>query len=170
MYVVRCGALYVPHCIDLLSTLVLRVEVVCLQGEHKCAGSLFYPRARMHAFSYHLRIGCPYRAGTDQSFPPTMSPPPCHRRPCFPVRVPACSVPPWPPQIPYSSPVSVTKYPQHGVVLTLLGLVATGGYFVYQMSAGKERKLSVELMIAAIASVALGFGTLFLMLSFDLYV
>jgi len=50
-----------------------------------------------------------------------------------------------------------------------MGFVATGGYFVYQMNE-KNRKLSTELMIALIASVALGFGTLFLMLSFDLYV
>jgi len=82
----------------------------------------------------------------------------------------ACSVLLLPPQIPYSSPVSVDNYPQHGVILTLMGLVATGGYFVYQMSAGAERKLSIEMVIAVIASVALGFGSLFLMLSFNLYV
>lgn len=53
--------------------------------------------------------------------------------------------------------------------LTLAGFVTTGAYFVYQMS-GNKRKISVELLLALVASIALGFGSLFLMLSFDLYV
>jgi hypothetical protein len=62
----------------------------------------------------------------------------------------------------------VEKYPTIGVGLSLAGLVLTAGYFVYQMKGKKS--LMLELLLAAIASIALGFGTLFLMLSFSLYV
>jgi hypothetical protein len=55
------------------------------------------------------------------------------------------------------------------VALTLIGLVLTALFFVYQMQSGK-RSLVIELVIGLVASVALGFGTLFMMLSFGLYI
>ena len=72
-------------------------------------------------------------------------------------------------QIPYSSPVAVSDYPTYGSVLTLLGLVITAVYSVMQMQTGK-RNIIVDVVIAIIASVALGFGGFFLMLSFGQYV
>jgi hypothetical protein len=42
-------------------------------------------------------------------------------------------------------------------------------FFVYQLSSAK-RSLAVELSLGGVSSVALGFGTLFVLLSFGLYV
>lgn len=50
-----------------------------------------------------------------------------------------------------------------------VGLSFTAAYFVYQMKSG-TRNIFVELLIAVLASFALGFGTLFIMLSFGLYI
>jgi hypothetical protein len=44
------------------------------------------------------------------------------------------------------------------------------GYFVYQMRGAGKRNIIIELLIGALSSVLLGFGTLFMMLSFGLYV
>jgi hypothetical protein len=49
-----------------------------------------------------------------------------------------------------------------------VGLVFTAGYFVNQMRSG-TKNIFVELFLAALASVALGFGCFFLMLWFGLY-
>jgi hypothetical protein len=49
------------------------------------------------------------------------------------------------------------------------GLAITAGYFIYQMKSG-SKNIFVELFIALLSSFALGFGTLFAMLSFGLYV
>jgi len=51
----------------------------------------------------------------------------------------------------------------------LLGLFFMAGYFVNQMKAG-SKSVFMELVLAVLASGLLGFGTFFLMLSFDLYV
>jgi hypothetical protein len=42
-------------------------------------------------------------------------------------------------------------------------------FFIFQMKSG-HKNFPVEIIIAAISSGALGFGTLFAMLSFGLYV
>lgn len=73
-------------------------------------------------------------------------------------------------QIPYSSPVSPGNYPFLGVALLVVGLLFTAMYFVYQMQGGGKRNLFIELLIGFASSCALGFGVLFLMLSFGLYV
>jgi len=72
-------------------------------------------------------------------------------------------------QIPYSSPISVSSYPYFAVTFMLLGLFFMAGYFVNQMKAG-SKSLFMELVLAVLSSGLLGFGTFFLMLSFDLYV
>lgn len=72
-------------------------------------------------------------------------------------------------QVAYSSPISVARYPTLAVLLIIVGLVFTAGYFVNQMKSG-AKNIFVELLIAALASGALGFGCFFLMLSFGLYV
>ncbi len=73
-------------------------------------------------------------------------------------------------QVAYSSPVSVASYPFLGVVLLLIGFVLMAVYFIYQMRGAGKRNLFFELIIAAASSGALGFGTLFLMSSFGLFV
>jgi hypothetical protein len=50
-----------------------------------------------------------------------------------------------------------------------LGLLFTAFYFIHQMKA-ESRNLGVEILLAAASSVALGFGTFFMMLSSGLYV
>ena len=51
----------------------------------------------------------------------------------------------------------------------MAGLVATAFYFVFQIQ-GTKRSTAVEMLIAILAAVLLGFGSLFTMLSFGLYV
>jgi hypothetical protein len=60
-------------------------------------------------------------------------------------------------------------YPVYGVVMLTVGLVLTGTFFVNQMST-KSKSVPLELAIGGAASVALGVSTLFIMLSFGLYV
>jgi hypothetical protein len=54
-------------------------------------------------------------------------------------------------------------------MLTIVGLAITAMYFVYQMKSG-SRYFVLELLIALAASVFLGMGAFFMMLSFGLYV
>jgi uncharacterized membrane-anchored protein len=56
-------------------------------------------------------------------------------------------------------------------VLVSSGLAFTAGYFVYQMRAGGGKsQIVIEMVLALIASFLLGFGSLFVMSSFGLYV
>ncbi len=55
------------------------------------------------------------------------------------------------------------------VGLGVVGFVFMGGYFVNQMK-GANKNIFLELILAVLASGALGFGAFFLMLSFGLYV
>lgn len=74
-------------------------------------------------------------------------------------------------EVPYSSPVSVGMYPTLGGGLMFVGFIFTALYFVYQLSStSNKRSLGLELSIGAISSAALGFGALFVLLSFGLYV
>ena len=72
-------------------------------------------------------------------------------------------------QVPYSSPVPISSYPFLATVFLGAGFSVMAGYFVYQMKSG-HKFIIIELIIGLIASIALGFGTLFAMLSFGLYV
>jgi hypothetical protein len=72
-------------------------------------------------------------------------------------------------ETPFSSPVSPGMYPTIGGTCVLSGFLLTSGYFVYQLSSSK-RSIAVELSLGAAASVALGFGSLFVLLSFGLWV
>jgi len=57
--------------------------------------------------------------------------------------------------------------------LMLSGLACTAGFFVYQMhfsGKAKAKVIFVELAIGLVASILLGFGSLFFMLSFGLYI
>jgi hypothetical protein len=69
--------------------------------------------------------------------------------------------------VPYSPPISNSFFPGLCVLFLTIGFVLSALYFVYQMRT--EKSLVTELSVALISSVALAFGTLFLMLSFGLY-
>jgi hypothetical protein len=53
-------------------------------------------------------------------------------------------------------------------LLLAIGLIFTAIYFVYQMKSGKKN-FGIELAIGLLTSIALGFGTFFLIMSFGLY-
>jgi hypothetical protein len=61
-------------------------------------------------------------------------------------------------------------YPTLAVVLIIIGLILMSVFFVYQMRPASNKSIMTELVAALLASIALGFGTLFLMLAFGLYV
>lgn len=61
-------------------------------------------------------------------------------------------------------------YPTIGGMLMSTGFVLMAMYFIYQLNWGDKRSLAVELSIGGVSSLALGFGALFVMLSFGLYV
>jgi hypothetical protein len=65
-------------------------------------------------------------------------------------------------------PVPVDQHGFLASVLLLVGLAAAAAFFANPVStskpAGNAMRISVELVIAAIASIFLGFGSLFLML------
>jgi hypothetical protein len=60
-------------------------------------------------------------------------------------------------------------YPTYAAILSAAGLGCTALYFIVQMKSG-SRNVGLELLIGLVASIALGFGTFFTMLSFGLYV
>jgi hypothetical protein len=75
-------------------------------------------------------------------------------------------------EIPFSPPVSPDMFPVFAVALIALGLAATAGFFVYQMKAknSQSHSIGIEIVLGFVASVLLGFGCLFLMLMFGLFV
>ncbi|KAF8108640.1 hypothetical protein N665_0106s0040 [Sinapis alba] len=72
---------------------------------------------------------------------------------------------------PIASPIPVAMYPTLSVFTLAIGLVTTAFFFIYEAtSSRKNRSLGVELTTAAVASVFLGFGSLFLLLASGVYV
>ncbi|XP_047947272.1 transmembrane protein 258 [Salvia hispanica] len=72
---------------------------------------------------------------------------------------------------PISSPVPDAWYPTLAVLLLAVGLAITAFFFIYEAtSSRKNRNLAKELTTGAFASVFLGFGSLFLLLSSGVYV
>ncbi|KAL7133171.1 hypothetical protein ABFS83_12G122200 [Erythranthe nasuta] len=72
---------------------------------------------------------------------------------------------------PISSPVPDVWYPTLAVFMLVIGLVITASFFIYEAtSSRKNRSLAKELITGAVASVFLGFGSLFLLLSSGIYV
>ncbi|CAN6457132.1 unnamed protein product [Victoria cruziana] len=69
------------------------------------------------------------------------------------------------------SPVPVTWYPSLSVLLVGIGLMITASFFIYEATSSKRsRSLSKELTTGAVASLFLGFGSLFLLLASGVYV
>ncbi|XP_075475409.1 uncharacterized protein LOC142506138 [Primulina tabacum] len=72
---------------------------------------------------------------------------------------------------PISSPVPDAWYPTLSVFMLAIGLVVTASFFIYEAtSSRKNRSLAKELTAGAVASIFLGFGSLFLLLSSGVYV
>ncbi|KAI3805685.1 hypothetical protein L1987_28271 [Smallanthus sonchifolius] len=72
---------------------------------------------------------------------------------------------------PISSPVPVAWYPSLAVLMLAVGLFITASFFIYEAtSSRKNRSLAKELVTGAMASVFLGFGSLFLLLASGVYV
>lgn len=80
-----------------------------------------------------------------------------------------------PPEIlalsPVSSPVPPSLYPILAVVFLTVGLVSSASFFVYEVTTSKfSRSLVREAATGGIASIFLGFGSLFLLLWTGVYV
>ncbi|KAH0894921.1 hypothetical protein HID58_057350, partial [Brassica napus] len=72
---------------------------------------------------------------------------------------------------PIGSPIPVAIYPTLSVFTLAIGLVITAFFFIYEAtSSRKNRSLGMELASATVASVFLGFGSLFLLLASGVYV
>ncbi|XP_074269400.1 uncharacterized protein LOC141592566 [Silene latifolia] len=72
---------------------------------------------------------------------------------------------------PITSPVSQSLYPTLAFFLLAFGLLLTASFFIYEAtSSRKNRSLKRELVTGAVASVFMGFGSLFLLLSTGVYV
>ncbi|GFQ00113.1 transmembrane protein 258 [Phtheirospermum japonicum] len=72
---------------------------------------------------------------------------------------------------PNSSPVLEAWYPTLSVFMLAIGLIITGSFFIYEATSSRENcTLAKELSTGAVASVFLGFGSLFLLLSYGIYV
>mmetsp|Transcript_10427 Transcript_10427/g.18173 ORF Transcript_10427/g.18173 Transcript_10427/m.18173 type:complete len:80 (-) Transcript_10427:375-614(-) len=72
---------------------------------------------------------------------------------------------------PLGTPVPQELYPLLATVLLSGGALFTGSFFLYEVSKTKHsRQLKTELILALIASVLLGLGTLFLLLWTGVYV
>ncbi|XP_039041410.1 transmembrane protein 258-like [Hibiscus syriacus] len=65
-----------------------------------------------------------------------------------------------------TSPVPDARYPTLAVLMLAVGLVLTASFFIYEATSSKRnRSLAKELTVGGVASVFLGFGSLFLLLS-----
>lgn len=71
----------------------------------------------------------------------------------------------------YVSPINPAVFPHLALVLLGIGIFFTAWFFVYEVTSTKfTRELTKELMISAVASLFMGFGTLFLLLWVGIYV
>ncbi|KAI0491947.1 hypothetical protein KFK09_026210 [Dendrobium nobile] len=70
-----------------------------------------------------------------------------------------------------TSPVPVAWYPSLSVLMLAIGLMLTASFFIYEATTSRRnRSLSKEIATGALASVFLGFGSLFLLLATGVYV
>jgi len=71
----------------------------------------------------------------------------------------------------YLSPINPAVFPHLTIVLLGIGLFFTAWFFVYEVTSSKfTREIFKELLIAAVSSLFMGFGTLFLLLWVGIYV
>ncbi|RNA11336.1 transmembrane protein -like [Brachionus plicatilis] len=71
----------------------------------------------------------------------------------------------------YVSPINPAVYPKMTFLLMVIGLFFTAWFIVYEVTTNKKtRNLAKEFFMAAIASVFMGSGVFFLLLSVGIYV
>jgi len=77
----------------------------------------------------------------------------------------------------FLSPIDPVYYSRFAVSLTTLGLFFLAWFFVYQLttnsaatSGRRKKSIGKELLLSFVASLFLGFGTLFLLLASGVYV
>ncbi|XP_030385335.1 transmembrane protein 258 [Scaptodrosophila lebanonensis] len=73
----------------------------------------------------------------------------------------------------YVSPVNPAVFPHLATVLLIIGTFFTAWFFIFVVSRNKQSKESTlikELLISLCASIFLGFGILFLLLTVGIYV
>ena len=71
----------------------------------------------------------------------------------------------------YASPVNPAIYPHLSLVLMAIGLFFTAWFFVYEVTSTKfTREVVKEILFSIVASIFMGFGTLFLILWVGIYV
>ena len=67
--------------------------------------------------------------------------------------------------------LSTYNFRLFAIIFTIIGLLGTGAFLVFELGVTREKKnIVVELLLALFSSVFLGFGTLFLLLWAGLYV
>ena len=71
----------------------------------------------------------------------------------------------------YTPPVSASNFVVFAVVFSLIGFAVAAIFAAYELSVpNRDKSLGKELGMAVVSSTALGFGTLFVLLSAGLYV
>ena len=69
------------------------------------------------------------------------------------------------------TPVPTALYPTLATVLLTSGIASTGGFFLYEVTKSRHsRSIKQEVVLAALSSVLLGLGCLFLLLWTGVYV
>lgn len=71
---------------------------------------------------------------------------------------------------PYEPLISVTTYPHFALVTLLIGVLFMAWFFTIEVTSKSNSNIIKELAISLLASVFIGFGTVFLMLSVGIYV
>ncbi|KAL6888224.1 hypothetical protein ACP4OV_009250 [Aristida adscensionis] len=70
-----------------------------------------------------------------------------------------------------SAPVPVAWHPALALAIVALGLLLTASFSIYEATSSRQsRSLAKEITTAAVASVFLGFGSLFVLLASGVYV
>lgn len=72
----------------------------------------------------------------------------------------------------YASPVNPAVFPHLAILLCSIGTFFTAWFFIFEVSRPKSKESTIfkELLISLFASIFLGFGVLFLLLSVGIYV
>ncbi|CAF0924756.1 unnamed protein product [Brachionus calyciflorus] len=71
----------------------------------------------------------------------------------------------------YVSPINPAVYPQLTFLLLVIGLFYSAWFIVYEVTTNKKtRSIGKEFLMAVIASVFMGTGVFFLLLSVGIYV
>ncbi|ERN19798.1 hypothetical protein AMTRI_Chr05g70060 [Amborella trichopoda] len=72
---------------------------------------------------------------------------------------------------PIGSPLPEAWYPTLALLLLTVGFLVTATFFIYEATSSRQsRSLPKELATGAVASIFLGFGSLFLLLATGVYV